>query len=117
MLHEAFLCCPTDEATSPYLHLGREILALVASVVLPEALCHLHCLIHAQEPEVTAVNVPDGPKVLRLHCHLPTLFVPPLRSHGCRDVHHRVKDEWGDLRDKRKSHILPFVLKGLSEAP
>lgn len=103
------LCCSPLTAEQLYLHLGYEIFALVASVVLPEALCHLHCLVHAQEPEVTVVYVLDGPKVLRLNRHFPPRFVPPLRGHGCRDVHHCVKDEWGDLQNKNKSHILPLV--------
>lgn len=99
-----------------YLDLSREGFSIVLFVHLCEALCHLGGLVHSQEPEVTVVDVHDGPQVADVGTQLLILLSTGL-CHACCYRLHRVEDDWGDLQaqthlsDEFRARLACVVLK------
>lgn len=58
-----------------YLDLGGKALTLVASILLPKALCDLGGLVHPKEPVVTVVDVHNCPQVTAARLQVLILLV------------------------------------------
>lgn len=83
-----------------YLDLGGKALAVVAPILLSEALGDLCGLVHSQEPVVTAVDVHDRTEVADVHLRRRTLLFVLLRRHGGCYCLHCVEDERRDLEEE-----------------